>query len=169
MKTTLCTLIALLVMSRAALADEREDLLVLRNTVINMLQALVQKGVIASDDAQALVREAQDKAHEEAVAAAASDDENAVRVTYVPEVVKEEIRNDVKEDLHDEVVNDVIEHAREERWGVADALPEWIGRVSWSGDVRLRGQYDAFDDGNAVNVYRDFQAINEAGGEGEAG
>ena len=169
MKKILCLALALFASIGCARADDREDLLVLRNTVINVLQALVSKGVIASEDAQALVKEAQDKAHEEVAAATAQEDENAVRVTYVPEIVKQEIRDDVKSDLRAEVVSDVIEHAKEERWGVKDALPDWLGRVSWSGDVRLRNQYDAFDDGNAVNVYRDFQAINDAGGEGRAG
>src|SRR4030081_2514916 len=71
-------------------ADERQSLEELRNMVINLLQALVEQGVITREKAEQMVKSAQDKAAANA-AAAATADEGAVRVPYVPQNVKDEI------------------------------------------------------------------------------
>ena len=67
-----------------------------------------------------------------------------VRVPYVPEAVREQIRDDVRKD--------VLAQARAERWGEPGALPEWLNRINWQGDLRLRGQADRFPDDNVPNV-----------------
>ena len=43
-------------------ADERQSLEELRNTVINLLQTLVDQGVISREKAEQMVKSAQDKA-----------------------------------------------------------------------------------------------------------
>src|SRR5580704_11026850 len=50
--------------------DERQSLEELRNTVVNLLQALVDQGVITKEKAQQMVKAAQDKAAGEAGATA---------------------------------------------------------------------------------------------------
>jgi hypothetical protein len=162
------------VLSQSALAAqsaEERSLTELRNTVVNLLQALVEKGVLSREQAQAMVQDAQKKAEVEAAALAAQDkaEEGAVRVPYVPEMVKQEIRKQVAADLAPEVAKEVVEQAKSEEWGVPAALPDWIKRVTWSGDVRVRGQGDLFDEANAQNVYVNFMASNAAGGRGKAG
>lgn len=62
-----------------------------------------------------------------------------VRVPYVPESMRMEIRNQVKQE--------VLAQAKEERWGNPGTLPEWLERFQFEGDVRLR--YDAFQLGDA--------------------
>ena len=59
--------------------SERQSLEELRNTVINLLQALVDQGVMSREKAEQLVKQAQEKAAAEAVANA-KQDEGAVRV-----------------------------------------------------------------------------------------
>ena len=81
---------------RAYAADERQSLEELRNTVVNLLQALVDQGVISREKAQQMVKAAQDKAAADAAAVAKSD-EGAVRVPYVPQIVKDEIAKQVAE------------------------------------------------------------------------
>ncbi len=69
-------------------------------------------------------------------AAPPSAAEGVVRVPYVPEMVKQQIRDEIKKE--------VLAQAKEERWGDPGALPEWLNRISWSGDLRLRGETDLF-------------------------
>jgi hypothetical protein len=143
----------------------------LRNTVINLLQGLVERGVLTREQAAQMVRDAQTKAQADAAALATAEkaDEGAVRVPYVPEIVKDQIRDQVKEELRAEVAREVVQTAQSEGWGVPAALPEWIRGMRWSGDLRLRGQGDLFASDNLPNTYLDFQRINAAGGIGRAG
>ena len=118
-------------------ADERQSLEELRNTVINLLQALVDQGVITREKAEQMVKSAQDKAAADA-AAAAKADEGAVRVPYVPQIVKDEIAKQVAEQVKPAVVADVVKEAKTEKWGVPGALADWLTRTRISGSVHLR-------------------------------
>jgi hypothetical protein len=159
----------------AAAPDSEQSLLELRNTAVNILQALVQRGVLSQQDAQAIVADAQKKAEAEVAevrareAAQQAAEQNAVRVTYVPEVVKEEIATSVRNDVQDKVVDDVVDRAKKEGWGVPGALPAWVRNTDIETRLRVRSQGDYFDAQNAQNVYLNFNAINAAGGIGRAG
>ncbi len=63
---------------------------------------------------------------------------------YVPEAVKQQIRDEVKAD--------VLAQAKQERWGEPGALPGWVDRFTFSGDIRLRGQADRFPSDNQPNA-----------------
>ncbi len=154
-----------------ALPTDEQGLIELRNTVVNLLEGLVQRGVITREDAQAMVADAQRRAETEtaAVRAQADAEQGAVRVTYVPEIVKDEIEAAVRADVQDLVVEDVVARAKTEGWGVPAALPEWVRNIEFGAVLRVRGEGDYFDEQNAVSTYRDFNAINEAGGIGLAG
>src|SRR5262249_28756881 len=69
---------------QAAPGEER-SLDELRNTVVNLLQALVEKGVVSREQAELMVKQAQDKASVDAAAAAKveAEEAGAVRVTHV--------------------------------------------------------------------------------------
>lgn len=155
----------------AAASDEERSLNALRNTVVNLLQGLVDRGVITREQAAKMVSDAQSKAEVDAAATAAQDaaEADAVRVPYVPQVVKDEIRRQVAADLGQQVTKEVVEAAQSEGWGVPSALPDWVKRMRWYGDVRLRGQGDFYAADNIPNVYLDYQRINEAGGITKAG
>jgi hypothetical protein len=168
-------------------AGEKEQLLELKNTVLNLMDALVEQGVLSKDKKDALVKQAEDKATEETQAAASGGateaaspvpravaeetpptDSKVVRVPYVPEFVKDEIRAQVRAELKNDVVADVMTQAKQEKWGLPGALPEWVAKIKWKGDIRLRDQLDLFADQNPPNTYPDFLAINGAGGIGPA-
>jgi polyhydroxyalkanoate synthesis regulator phasin len=155
----------------AAQSPEGQSLTELRNTVINLLQGLVDRGVLTREQAELMVRDAQTKAAAEAAVLAAQDkaEENAVRVPYVPQIVKDEIRMQVAAELGADVTKAVVESAQNDGWGVPAALPDWVRRMNWSGDMRVRAQGDMFAADNTPNNYLDYQRINEAGGIGAAG
>jgi hypothetical protein len=149
---------------------EKRQLEELRNTVVNLLQGLVEKGVLTREQAEQMVRNAQSKAEVDTAARVAQQkaEEGAVRVPYVPQVVKDEIRRQVSADLGEQVTKNVLSAAQEEGWGAPAALPDWIRRMRWYGDVRVRGQGDLFASDNR-GLYDDYQRINEAGGILKAG
>jgi len=169
---------ALLLPAPALLAadntDQRQSLEELRNTVVNLLQALVDKHLLTREQAEALVKQAQDKASADAAvstakrAAEGKEEENAVRVPYVPQIVKEEIAHQVATDLGPSVKKEVVDEVSS-KGGLYSALPEWVQRMRWTGDIRLRTEGDDFANDNATNSYLDFNQINSKGGIAKAG
>ncbi len=152
----------------AVAADERQSLEELRNTVLNLLKALVDQGVISRDKAEQLVKAAQDKAAAEA-AATAKADEGAVRVPYVPQIVKDEIAKQVTEQVKPEVTAGVVQEAKNEGWGVPGALADWLRHTRLSGSVTLREEDILFAKNNVENFYLNYYGINQAGGIEKAG
>ena len=155
----------------AAQSQEERNLNELRNTVVNLLQTLVERGVVTREQAEQMVRTAQEKAATDAAATAAQDaaEANAVRVPYVPEIVKEQIRKEVAAELAPQIAKQVVEQGQAEGWASSAMLPDWLRRVRWSGDFRLRSESDLFASDNVTNGYYNFQAVNDAGGIGKAG
>lgn len=151
-------------------ADERQSLEELRNTVINLLQALVDQGVISKEKAQQMVKAAQDKAAADAAAVAKSD-EGAVRVPYVPQIVKDEIAKQVAEQVKPDVVAGVVNEAKTEKWGVPGALADWLTRTRLSGSLTLREEDIFYGKDNVTgtvgNPYLNWYNINQAGGIGK--
>jgi hypothetical protein len=142
----------------------------LRDTLVNLLQALVDKGLLTREQAQALVKRAQDKAAADAAAnaarnaAQAQEEQNAVRVPYVPQIVQDQISQQVAEQIKPAVVAQVVQDAKDQRWGVPGALPDWLSRVRVFGDVQLRAQADLFPSGNSYQTLLDYNVVNAAGG-----
>ncbi len=149
-------------------ADERQSLEELRNTVINLLQALVDQGVITREKAEQMVKAAQEKAAADAASLAKSE-QGAVRVPYVPQIVQDQIAKQVEQQVTPDVVADVVKQAKTEKWGVPGALPDWLSRTRISGSVTLREEDVLYPPGNAQNVYLNYYAINQAGGIAAAG
>jgi hypothetical protein len=164
--------------------SEREELLELKNTAVNLVELFVEQGLLDKQKAERLINKAKAKAQTEAKqqlareqeeeqlagnasAAAAGPGAGAgngkpVFVGYVPEFVKEEIRNQVRADLKNEVVEEVKADAKAEQWGIPAALPEWIGNTKLSFDMRVRGAEDFFQEDN--EAFLDYLTINQEGG-----
>ena len=169
-----CGLAALMLLAPVAHAvegtEERQSIEEVRNTVINLLKALVEKGLLTREQAELMVKQAQDKAAADQAAAVArnaqqaKEEQNAVRVPYVPQIVKDEISRQVAAEVKPAVVADVVKEAKDEKWGVPAALPEWLSRVKMFGDVTLREQNDWYPRDNSQNLLLDYNAINQAGG-----
>jgi hypothetical protein len=164
----LAVLLALGLAAQSSSADERQSLEELRNTVTNLLQALVDQGVISREKAQQMVKAAQDKAAADAAAVAKSD-EGAVRVPYVPQIVKDEIAKQVAEEVKPAVVADVVKDAKTEKWGVPGALPDWLTRTRVYGELTLREEGLFYDGTNAHEQFYNYYAINQAGSIAAAG
>lgn len=131
-----CTLAA-----TGARADEAESLQLLRSTTLSLIQTLVDSGLLPREKADELIRQSQ-QARPPAVAAVPADGEKrpVIRVPYVPENVKNEMREEIRKD--------VLAQARSERWGEPGALPGWARRLNLEADVRVRFQHEDWDKNN---------------------
>ena len=138
--------------SLIANADERESLEQLKATTTNLIDLLVQEGVLPKDKAEAMVKKAsQDAAQQVKQAkvkeAATGDaintqpDDKSVRVQYVPEHIKREMRAEIE----NEVMTKLNYKA-----GTRLGLPSWIDRIAFNGDIRLRYENDSFASRNAL-------------------
>lgn len=140
-RTTLSIALSMALIAGPAAADERESFEVLKQTTVSLIDALVDNGVLTREKADALIQQAEKKAAQ-AAAAKGKERGGAVRVQYVPEVVKNQIREEIKQE--------VLAQAKNERWAEPNAIPSWLDRIKWEGDLRLRYQADLFDKGNAT-------------------
>lgn len=154
-----------------AQADEKTDLLQLKNTTLNLIDALVEQGVLNREQADKLIANAEQKAKQQTQRAereAVKTPPHVVRVPYVPVFVRDEIKKQVEAGLRKKVVKDVMAQAKQERWGVPDALPDWISRIKFTGDIRLRGEDDLYGSDNELASHLDFQRYNETGNQSSA-
>ncbi|MEK7322322.1 MAG: putative porin [Pseudomonadota bacterium] len=135
------------------------------DTVRQLLERLVQQGTLSAAEGEALRQRLMPAAGSPSVPAPAPGD---IRVPYVPEIVKDEIRGQVRNELRQDVVQDVLSQAKQERWGLPGVVPAWVERIKLKGDLRLRAQGDFYADDNAENVYLDFLEVNDAGGIGNS-
>jgi hypothetical protein len=164
-----CRLLSATLLSVAlstAHAQSTPEELRLRATILILVESLVDSGVLTRAKADELVRTASfgpaspsagtpagGAASAAAGAVAGStvtaaeigpDGKRVVRVPYVPESLKREMREQIRQD--------VLAQAKTERWGNPGALPDWLSRVEVSGDVRLRAEGVAFDSNNTAAI-----------------
>jgi Putative porin len=83
----------------------------------------------------------------------AEGDDDAVSVSYVPEVVKEQLREEIRQE--------VLEQARNENWANPRIFPPWVLRLTPFMDFRVRYEGIFFPDGNDnTGAFPNFNAIN---------
>ncbi len=171
----------------ALAASDQQSVQVLQDTVINLLQALVAKGVITKEQADAMVKQAQDKAQADLAAQRAAQQaqqkkeeaEGVIAVPYVPEIVQQKISKEVAQQVRPQVTQDVVQEAKKEGWGVPAALPSWLDHVQVAGDLTLRAEEDLYGHDNNLGcpvgipygncTIFNYDAINSAGGISQAG
>jgi hypothetical protein len=128
------------------------------NVTINLINRLVQKGILTQAEAAEIIQQAQ----ADATAAAARADlppippeptpAEEMRVTYIPEVVRNQMRDEIKQDL--------MIQAREEEWS-KKVPPSWTSKFRPFGDLRVRSDNTFFPDGNDTSgSFPNFNAIN---------
>ncbi len=138
-----------------------------QNVTINLIRRMVKKGLLEQEEADELIRQAEaDTAIARAQAAAAAMEvvqqmqaeeppmpDDAVRVTYIPESVKAQIRDQVKQE--------VMATAKNENWAAPRSFPNWASRLRVGGDVRIRGEGIYYPSGNDnTGAFPNFNAIN---------
>ncbi len=129
--------------------------------VINLIRLLVKQGVITQDAADALRQQAEDEAQQARAAAGAPSltavapaPDGVIRVPYVPQVVRNQIKEDIKKD--------VMAQAQAEGWASPGAFPDWISRIQWFGDFRFRDQFNFYSNNN-ISPYIDYATFNANG------
>jgi hypothetical protein len=142
------------------------------SVVINLINLLVKRGVLTQQNASELISEARTEAVQaravrgSAVAGAAGGVAGAtvvngptrpgdVAVPYVPQVVRDQIRDQVKQE--------VIAQAKEENWAQPNTFPDWVSRIKIDGDLRVRDEFHFYSPRNVTGL-TDFGAINRNGG-----
>jgi hypothetical protein len=141
----------------------------LQQTVSDLIDALVKQGTISSEQGDLLTKQLQPQLQSPApYELPAPQSPDTLRVPYVPEAVKNAIRDEVRIGLREDLSNDIIGQARQERWGMPGVLPEWVDQIKIKGDLRLRHQSDLFADDNAAQTYVNFSELNRAGGYGKS-
>ncbi|MDC8784042.1 putative porin [Roseateles koreensis] len=154
-RVSLAALSAALLMASAgaAHADEKRELEQLRATTVALIEALVNQGLLTRERADSLLRQAQSSAAANApagegpaagtwgapiagAAAGATVGSKVIRVPYVSESLRQQMREEIK--------NDVLITAREEGWADSRAIPEWVKGVKVEGDVRVRWQNERY-------------------------
>lgn len=136
---------------------------------IHLVKRLVEKGILSQEEATAMIREAEQQSAAAAASAATAapapapaptaaplpaepSPEEELRITYVPDVVREQLRDEIQRELEVK--------AREEDWGNTQP-PEWTKRWKPFGDIRLRGEQVLFPEGNDnTGAFPNFNAIN---------
>ncbi|ABD06929.1 conserved hypothetical protein [Rhodopseudomonas palustris HaA2] len=140
------------------------------NATVNLLNLMVKRKLLTQDEADSLIQQADTEAYvsrqaakdarvkaDEAAkvaseAASAANPPGTRHVTYVPEVVKRQIRDELKKE--------VMAKAQKENWASPGAYPEWAQRIRFYGDVRSRYHGSFFPKGNAQADAINFNAIN---------
>lgn len=82
-----------------------------------------------------------------------AEGEDTVSVSYVPEIVKQQLREEIKQE--------VMEQARNENWANPRIFPTWVLRLTPFMDLRLRYEGIFYPSGNDnTGAFPNFNAIN---------
>ncbi|TRL37407.1 hypothetical protein FM996_02630 [Methylosinus sporium] len=140
------------------------------NATVNLVNLLVKQGVLTEEQAKSLIEQAANEAYVQrqaakdatvkageaakvaAAAATAASPPGAKHVTYVPEVVKRQLREDIKKE--------VMAQAEKENWASPGKYPEWASRIRFYGDMRIRYRGIYYPSGNDQVNAVNFNAIN---------
>ena len=152
-----------------------------QNVTINLINLMVKRNLISKDDAADLIKQAEQEATQARAQAAATQsalaqasgsaqtaaapgtptaaaqaeaaaEDDTVHVAYVPDIVKNQIRDEVKAD--------VMKQAQDEHWAAPDTTPDWVHRFHVTGDIRVRYEGDMYPDDNATGEIVNFNSIN---------
>lgn len=152
-RLALACVIGLMLVSGGAYAQENQP----ESTMIKLIRGLMESGALKPEAGEALLAQARAEAQAaNSVARSAPQLEPGdVRVPYIPQTVRDEIREEVK--------TEVLAQAQEERWAVPHEVPEWTQRLQVNGDVRVRNE-SRFYSGDNSDIEVDWNAINDGGG-----
>ncbi|HEX3431793.1 MAG TPA: putative porin [Rhizomicrobium sp.] len=146
-----------------------------QSAMTNLIRLLVKNKVITQESADALLKEAEQEAVRARAAKAAvpaapvpipaarpeppPPAPGVVRVPYVPQIVRNQIRDEVKAE--------VLKEAKAENWAQPNIFPDWVRRISWFGDFRGRDEFDLYGKNNigsdGIDGYINYAAFNANG------
>ena len=134
------------------------------SAMVNLVRLLIEQGVVSREKGNALMAQAEAEAAKARAAAPTIQQaqtslpapaNGAIRVPYVPESVRAQIREELK--------TDVLAQARAEGWASpGERAPDWLRRIKLTGDVRVRSLSTLYSKANS-NLIPDFARINQIG------
>jgi hypothetical protein len=116
-----------------------------------MMDLLQKKGVISAEEAAAFKQ----KYEKPAVAAG---ERRVIRIVHedkgtmqeITKNVASEIKGEVQDQVKTEIKEDMAKEAKAGGAGWPPDVPEWVQKIRWSGDIRLRYEGDYFNKNNAI-------------------
>jgi hypothetical protein len=131
-----------------------------QNVTVNLITRLMQRGVLTRGDAVELIQQAEgdaEVARANAEAARAAEAlplaEDSYSVSYIPESVRLQMRDEIKQQ--------VLAEVRNEKFFTLDGRDGWPSRIQLFGDLRLRYDYLSYPEGNDnTGAFPNFNAIN---------
>ncbi|HZE91718.1 MAG TPA: putative porin, partial [Rhizobacter sp.] len=130
-------LLALAVCAAPSMAAPEADAEAVRAATVKLINLLIDQGVLTREKAEALLNELNKPA---------AAPPPAVRVPYMPEFMRKELK--------DEVQLDLAAQAAREGWAKAGSVPAWVRSLEWEGDLRTRYQFDNYAPGNDPAVVK---------------
>ncbi|UTH74482.1 putative porin [Chromobacterium sp. IIBBL 290-4] len=129
------------------------------DVTVELIELLVQTGVLKKEQADALLKRAQANALAKTTPPAADlgaalAQPGDVRVPYISPTVRKQIQQEVKAEM--------MEQARAENWAQPNTFPDWVSRITVEGDMRVRSESRLFDSRNSNEII-DFAAFNGKG------
>jgi hypothetical protein len=121
-----------------------------RAATAKLINLLVEQGVLTQVRAEALLKEFEAPAAAAPAAPAPTAKSVAdaapatVRVPYVPEFVRKEMKEELRTEM--------AAQALREGWAGPGAVPGWVRAIKFDGDLRTRYEFDNFDSANAAAV-----------------
>lgn len=157
---TLAVASATALLCTAAAAQTGTDVDQVRGTTTRLINLLVDQGVLTRARAEVLLKELDAPAPAAAARAAppaggapaAATGGSTVRVPYVPEFVRKEIKDELRAELKADGMR--------EGWAGSGAVPGWVRGLKVEGDMRFRLQHDLYGEDNVVGLYRNIQETN---------
>ena len=137
----------------AAASLETQD-----ESIIALIELLKEKGVVSEEEAQLFVErlkkpDDQPDADEERVITIIPVEKEDEYIDRISKKVARNIETNVKDDVKDEIRFEMVREDRE--MGRDRSVPDWVRRIKWGGDIRLRYQGDYYGEDNAAFVEAD--------------
>lgn len=131
-------------------AADTSDIERVRATTTRLINQLVEQGLLTRARAELLLKELEPPARgaspatPAAAPAAAASAPAPVRVPYIPEFMRQQLKDELRGEL-------AVQAARD-GWAGPNSVPAWVRGLRIEGDLRSRYQYDNFDAANAPGV-----------------
>ena len=127
------------------------------NTLVRLIRSLIDSGALAPEAGELLLEEARRDARPAPGQAQTQPQTQPgdVRVPYIPQTVRDQIREEVKAD--------VMAQAKDERWAAPEAIPGWVQGIRIDGDLRVRNESRLYSDSNST-IEIDWNKINDGSG-----
>ena len=143
--------LAALVCAAAPVRAQEVDIDQVRAATAKLIAQLVDQGVLARDKGEALLNDVAKPAAAPSAspagaaagggAAGTKGSTGTVRVPYIPEFVRKELKDEIRLEL--------AAQAFREGWSGPGAIPGWVRKLEWDGDLRFRVQLDRYANDNA--------------------